>query len=114
VAAIEPECVADAALKLVEGAALTQRRLEGLQSAADMIDQFAGASEIDGMLAAVFAEGEAIVGAEPLAVAVSPGGGDVALAGKELGTQGEEAQGWMNELVSRSWIFHFRGRPALV
>jgi hypothetical protein len=45
-AAIGAEHIADATVKLVEGAALVERRLQGLQNAADAVDQRAGAAEV--------------------------------------------------------------------
>jgi hypothetical protein len=100
---------ADLVFEAADGAALDARSLEEFELAADLLDPFARPAEIDRMLAAVFAVGEAIVRTELLAVATAPGGGYVTLAGKQLGARGQEAEGRMSELVSRRRDFHFLG-----
>jgi hypothetical protein len=105
---VEAEGAAALAFETAEGAVLNQGPLEFSKLLADELDQIARAAEIDGMLAAVFAISEAIVRAEGLAVATAPTGGDVALAGEELGPQGEKAESRVVELVSGGLDFHFQ------
>ena len=55
--------------------------LAGAEEAADLVDEWALASEVDGALSVAFAVGEAVVGPEASAAVGAPGGDDGALAG---------------------------------
>ena len=109
-AAIKPQGVADAAAKLVDGPALTQRRLKGVQGMADVVDHGAGAAQIERAGAAVVAIAEAIVWAVGLGTAAAQASGDASLLGEEFRPGGQEGQGWMGVLVHKRLIFQFRAR----
>ncbi len=64
-----------------------------VEEAANLVDEGALAAEVDGALSAVFAPGEAVVGAEASAAVGSPGGDDGALVGEAGGFFAEEGEG---------------------
>jgi hypothetical protein len=103
----EAERIADLAFQAADRAGLEERTLEGFELAADAVDQNARAAEIDGVLTATVAIGEAVVRAEGFAVAAAITGGDVALSDEYVGTEGQQAERGVIELVSRSRDFHF-------
>ena len=98
----------DLALDAAECAKLVARSLERFKLPADLVDQFACTAKIDGMLAAVFTVAEPIVRTEGFSIAAAIGRGDMSLCTKEFGPKGQKSQRRVNELVSRSLIFHFQ------
>ena len=66
--------------------------LKGVQCLADLLDQRACAAEVDGVLTAVLAIAEDVVGAEGFSVAASVRGRDVTLTGEQVGAYGNVLQ----------------------
>jgi hypothetical protein len=102
VASIAAKRIADLAVKLGKGLALPQGLLQGVQLAADVVDEGAGGTEVDGAGYAVFAVAEAIVWPEGLAAAPAPGGIDASLLGEELGAEDQQKHRLMSELVRKT------------
>ncbi len=64
-----------------------------VEEAADLVDERAVGAEVDGVLSAVFAPGESVVGSEAPPAVGAPGGDDGALVGEAFGVVGEEVEG---------------------
>ena len=86
------ESLADLAFQAKRGLGL-------VEESADFVDEGALAAEVDGALAAVFAPGEPVVGAEVAAAVGAPGGGDRALGGEAGGGFAEESEGGVELLM---------------
>jgi hypothetical protein len=74
-------------------AAKTGGLLDHGKETADLLHEWAFATEVDGALSAVFTPGEAVVGSETPSVIGSPGGDYGALAGEPLGVAAKDGDG---------------------
>jgi hypothetical protein len=77
-------------LESLDSPMLGERMLNCFESLANLFDQLGIAAEVDRMLAVVVAVGKSVVGTEAFAVSLSPRGGDVPLAAKDVGPSRNE------------------------
>ena len=76
---------ADLGLQSAAESALVAGAVQVIEQFSDLEGEFLGSAEVEPMLASLIAVGQLVVGAESFAAIGSPGGGERALAGEDLG-----------------------------